>query len=64
MYLGLNDEDEEGTWVNPYSDEAVIIDSLWEPGQPHPTYGVSAYLKKVKVLELAEHGDAEDDEDF
>ena len=35
LYLGLNDEQEEGTWVNPYTKEAVEISSLWEPGSPN-----------------------------
>ena len=26
---------EEGTWVNPYTKEAVDISTLWEPGQPN-----------------------------
>ena len=34
-YSGLNDEQEEGTWVNPYTKEAVDISSLWEPGSPN-----------------------------
>ena len=29
---------------------------LWTEGAPHPVHGVSTYLNKIKVLELAEQG--------
>jgi len=38
---------------------------LWQPGKPHPSAGVPAYLNKVKVLEYADNGHGMgDDEDF
>ena len=47
----------------PYGSKVKL---LWEAGNAHPTYGVATYLKKVKVLEMAEigEGSAEDNEDF
>ena len=48
----------------PYGSKVKI---MWEAGKPHPTYGIPPYFKKIKVLELADHGDADggvDDEDF
>ena len=35
---------------------------LWQEGAPHPVHGTSTYLNKVKVLEVAEQSD--DNEDF
>ena len=35
---------------------------LWQEGAPHPVHGTSTYLNKVKVLEVAEQ--SEDNEDF
>lgn len=45
----------------PYGSKIRV---LWEPSQPHPTWGVSPYLQKVKVLELADTGDVGDEEGF
>tara|TARA_R110000751_G_scaffold100602_3_gene194549 strand:+ start:1001 stop:1375 length:375 start_codon:yes stop_codon:yes gene_type:complete len=34
---------------------------LWQEGTPHPVHGMSTYLNKVKVLEVAEQtGESED----
>tara|TARA_R110002074_G_scaffold51686_1_gene130614 strand:+ start:358 stop:723 length:366 start_codon:yes stop_codon:yes gene_type:complete len=33
---------------------------LWEEGSPHPVHGTSTYLKKIKVLEVAEQDDGEE----
>ena len=55
--------DAEGDQISknvPYGSKVRV---MWEAGEPHPTYGTTAYLKKVKVLEMAEHS-GEDDEDF
>ena len=47
----------------PYGSKVKI---LWSEGNPHPTYGVATYIKKIKVLEYAEmsSGSSEDEEDF
>tara|TARA_R110000803_G_scaffold107008_7_gene175175 strand:- start:372 stop:752 length:381 start_codon:yes stop_codon:yes gene_type:complete len=47
----------------PYGSKVKI---LWAEGNPHPTYGVATYIKKIKVLEYAEmsSGSSEDEEDF
>ena len=55
------DSDGEATSKNiPYGSKVRI---LWEAGKPHPQHGSAPYLKKIKVLELAEH-DVEGSEDF
>jgi len=33
---------------------------LWQEGPPHPVHGVSTYLNKIKVLEVAEQDDGEE----
>jgi hypothetical protein len=33
---------------------------LWDEGQPHPVHGTATYLKKIKVLEVAEQEGGED----
>lgn len=37
---------------------------LWDGSDPHPEFGVVPYFKKIKVLEDAEGGDIEGEEDF
>ncbi len=57
--------DEEGNHISKYVPYGSKVRILWEPSKPHPTHGVAPYFKKIKVLELAEHGGAgEDDPDF
>jgi len=34
---------------------------LWQEGAPHPVHGTSTYLNKVKVLEVAEQTDSNED---
>ena len=34
---------------------------LWQEGAPHPVHGTSTYLNKVKVLEVAEQTDGNED---
>ena len=34
---------------------------LWQEGAPHPVHGTSTYLNKVKVLEIAEQTDSNED---
>jgi len=34
---------------------------LWQEGSPHPVHGTSTYLNKVKVLEVAEQTDSNED---
>ena len=56
--------DVDGTPISknfPYGSKVKV---LWDVGPEHPTYGCAAYLKKVKVLEVAEQALGEDDEDF
>ena len=45
----------------PYGSKVKV---MWKGGQPHPTHGVAPYFQKIKVLELAEQDEMEDDEDF
>jgi len=48
----------------PYGSKIKV---MWTAGKPHPTYGVSPYIKKIKVLMLAvnDGGEGEvDEEDF
>ena len=57
--------DAEGDVIAKHIPYGSKVKVLWEPGKPHPTHGVSPYFKKIKVLEMAEHGgNVEDDEDF
>ena len=55
--------DEDGTEINKDFPFGSKVRVLWETGQPHPTYGVGTYLKAVKVLEMADGGEVEN-EDF
>ena len=34
---------------------------LWQEGAPHPVHGTSTYLNKIKVLEVAEQTDGNED---
>ena len=57
--------DAEGDLIAKHIPYGSKVKVLWEPGKPHPTHGVAPYFKKIKVLEMAEHGgNVEDDEDF
>ena len=57
--------DAEGDVIAKHIPYGSKVKVLWEPGKPHPTQGVAPYFKKIKVLEMAEHGgNVEDDEDF
>ena len=57
--------DAEGDVIAKHIPYGSKVKVLWEPGKPHPTHGVAPYFKKIKVLEMAEHGgNVEDDEDF
>jgi hypothetical protein len=63
QYDGFQVVDTDGESISkniPYGSRVRI---LWEAGKPHPTHGSAPYLKKIKVLELAEH-DVEGSEDF
>jgi|TARA_R110000803_G_scaffold65565_1_gene126740 hypothetical protein len=63
QYDGFTVVDTDGESISkniPYGSKVRI---LWEAGKPHPTHGSAPYLKKIKVLELAEH-DVEGSEDF
>ena len=63
QYDGFQVVDTDGESISkniPYGSKVRI---LWEAGKPHPTHGSAPYLKKIKVLELAEH-DVEGSEDF
>jgi hypothetical protein len=63
QYDGFTVVDTDGESISkniPYGSRVRI---LWEAGKPHPTHGSAPYLKKIKVLELAEH-DVEGSEDF
>ncbi len=63
QYDGFMVVDTDGESISkniPYGSKVRI---LWEAGKPHPTHGSAPYLKKIKVLELAEH-DVEGSEDF
>ena len=45
----------------PYGSKVKI---LWNKSNPHPTYGVIPYFKKIKVLEYADGTMGDDDEEF
>ena len=63
QYDGFTVVDTDGESISkniPYGSKVRI---LWEAGKPHPTHGSAPYLKKIRVLELAEH-DVEGSEDF
>ena len=45
----------------PYGSKVKI---LWNKSNPHPTYGVITYFKKIKVLEYADGTMGDDDEEF
>ena len=45
----------------PYGSKVKI---LWNKSNPHPTYGVIPYFKKIKVLEYADNMTEDDDEEF
>jgi hypothetical protein len=63
QYEGFQVVDTDGESISkniPYGSKVRI---LWEAGKPHPQHGSAPYLKKIKVLELAEH-DVEGSEDF
>jgi hypothetical protein len=63
QYDGFQVVDTDGESISkniPYGSRVRI---LWEAGKPHPTHGSAPYLKKIRVLELAEH-DVEGSEDF
>ena len=63
QYDGFQVVDTDGESISkniPYGSKVRI---LWEAGKPHPTHGSAPYLKKIRVLELAEH-DVEGSEDF
>lgn len=34
IWTGLNDEEEEGVWVNPYTKDPMSVEGLWAPGKP------------------------------
>ena len=44
-------EDRPFTGEIPYGS---VVRVLWKAGDPHPVHGVSTYLNKVRVVELAE----------
>lgn len=53
--------DNEGRSYNgsvPYGSRVRIV---WTEGQEHPVHGVTPYLNKLKVLELADHNMEDDD---
>jgi|TARA_R110002050_G_scaffold168648_4_gene300049 hypothetical protein len=58
--------DAEGESVAKNIPYGSTVRILWQGSKPHPTYGVSPYFKKIKVLEYADmSGDgADDEEDF
>jgi len=57
--------DTEGNMVAKHIPYGSKVKILWTEGKPHPTHGVSPYLKKVKVLEYAEMDEEiGDEEDF
>ena len=45
----------------PYGSKVKI---LWNKSNPHPTYGVIPYFKKITVLESADGTMGDDDEEF
>ena len=56
--------DAEGDMHSKHIRYGSKVKVLWDPGQPHPEHGVVPYFKKIKVLEDAEGGDTEGEEDF
>ena len=54
--------DVEGEVISKHIPFGSKVRIQWQGGQPHPTHGVAPYFQKIKVLELAEG--AEDDEEF
>ena len=57
--------DREGNVTSKHIPFGSKVKILWTEGPSHPVHGVSTYIKKVKVLELADRDmkDA-DEEDF
>jgi hypothetical protein len=52
---------------NPFNGKVTYgskVRIVWTEGQPHPVHGVTPYLNKLKVLELAENEMSGDDGEF
>lgn len=64
-FPGFSVLDADGESIGKHIPYGSKVRIMWEPGKPHPTYGVSSYFKKIKVLEMAENEtNGEDDPDF
>lgn len=56
--------DSEGNPFNGHVTRGSKVKVMYSTGKPHPVHGVSPYMVKIKVLELADDNGSGDSGDF